>query len=438
MDPAAAVLTFACLQDHPTKEKIEVLKKASFFKPIAEVLNLFNKTGSFPTSPQALSLIYPPFQPMEVGGVSDLMVIIDRWRGVQFKSEVKTIIDEVSAGLADFSPEQVVEKLRKIQSPSLVRVPRSLKEKYEDTASRTRGILTFIPEIDDLILGVSKGTVAVIAGFTGSFKTTLAINMCYRNAYELGLRGAYWTTEVQKEWINMSMLTRHAASGVIPAPCDLPTYKHCVKAMLTKEQKEWLFGPVMEDLNSKTHLHFFDDEDMLENNEFSFDKVKARLEELDIDFFIMDLVNNVKYMGKDVDVNLVVRELTELSKSFRNSEGLSVIICAQINRDGWQKAVDEGGQYTLKCLAEYNELERSSSAVIALFSDEEMKDAGEIQFQLLKSRFSETLVTPHRIAIQPAYCVIGEAARVNTGGPSASSSTIMGANSANLLDAMFQ
>lgn len=87
---------------------------------------------------------------------------------------------------------------------------------------------------------------------------------------------------------------------------------------------------------------------------------------------------------------------------------LTNVVLAQTNRTGWQRAVKNNGRYTLTALSEANELERASSYVVTLFTNEDMKISKEASAQLLKSRYGQTIYEPINIFADPERYIVGE------------------------------
>jgi len=101
-----------------------------------------------------------------------------------------------------------------------------------------------------------------------------------------------------------------------------------------------------------------------------------------------------------------VREFAELAKNC-NGKRMAVILLSQANREGHKRAVNNKGKYDLQALAEFHELERSSSYVLSLFTDEEMRETNEVKVCLMKNRFGNIMDNPVTILTDPQYCVFG-------------------------------
>ena len=113
-----------------------------------------------------------------------------------------------------------------------------------------------------------------------------------------------------------------------------------------------------------------------------------------IDLVIVDYVQMFKF-AEDLTGRASEFEITNKWVNYFRGQALNflkskrqvhVTIAAQINRNGWLKAAKRDGEYDLTALAESNEIEKASSIIIALFSDERLKESKEVKFQILKNR----------------------------------------------------
>lgn len=131
-----------------------------------------------------------------------------------------------------------------------------------------------------------------------------------------------------------------------------------------------------------------------------------------INALYVDHVQLLKYYVGQSDgvqgVDRFVKTMTDVSVELAEADyDFRVIFLSQINRDSYKKALRRGGQYDLTAMAEYNELERSASYMVTLFSTDELKAVNEVRIQLLKHRLGATLEEPVSVFVDPGYSVIG-------------------------------
>ena len=255
--------------------------------------------------------------------------------------------------------------------------------------------------------------------------TTFALNIAHINAYYLGYNIAYISLETPKEDMNWNLLSCH--SFIQDAPgfgkynfVGHDKMRHCT---MTPEEEDFIFNVVEPDLKNdyigddgKTHkrgkIVILDESDF---NTFSFSEITSVLEKVDdeleghLDAVIVDYVQLCKFSGSgytadtNSQINAYVTFFRRLSQNFRkvvdasgkeDTKQLVMILLAQLNRGGWQKASRNNGKYDLTALADANELERGSYRIFTTYTTEEMKGRKSAQVQILKNRSGQTMYEP--------------------------------------------
>lgn len=293
---------------------------------------------------------------------------------------------------------------------------------YEEMKKRPGGMLTGIKEVDERIGGMNMGTVTTIAGFTSHFKSTWALNIAHRNAYNSGYNIVYISLETPKEDMNWNLLSRHSYETKFT---KFPYVGHdkMRKCKMSKEEEDFIFEEVDKDLKSpftdcngnvknRGRIVFLDESDF---TNFSFTEIDMVLNKVDeeleggLDALIVDYIQLCKFSGSGVtydansQINSYVTFFRRLSQSFGSGEHkkqIAVILLSQINRTTWARAKNNGGRYDLTCLADANELERGSHRVLTTFTNEEMKGRNAAQVQILKNRNGSTMYDPETVYAQ--------------------------------------
>lgn len=304
-----------------------------------------------------------------------------------------------------------------------------LKKIYEERANKPLGLKTYVREIDDKIGGLDPGTVNIIFGWTGSFKTTWALNIAYSNAVKNHYNIAYISLEVPKLDIMFNIISRHSFEPKFDKYPFIPHDK-IRKNLLSEEQKNYAFDVVWEDfLNSEGRLTILDETDF---KTFGFAEIRVRLEELDdkmlaetgygLDAVVWDHANLFKFSGAgernksqgDI-INDYISFIRKLSIAFRKDKKtgkfsqLCNIVVAQCNREGWKKADKVKGRYELTAISEANEIERAGYRIMSVYTNDDMKHTKEARVQLLKNRSGETIYEPIMMFVDPeAYVAGGE------------------------------
>lgn len=281
----------------------------------------------------------------------------------------------------------------------------------KDTSNKYK---TGLRPIDEKTGGISEGSVTIILGGTGSFKTMTTTNICY-SALNQKRNVAYMSFEVSKDNLYFSLISRHSVSG---------RFKHGLEyqKIRNKELRDIdiaLFNEIASDLNSDKFgkISIIDENDIEDYNIASF---RSTLKKVDnyfvnetgkgIDILVVDHAQLLKFNGDNkiddpyVVINYFVSWFRQQSISFLDTgRKISVIIVSQASRKGMEYADRNNGEFLLTQLAEANELERSASYVISVYANEDLRSSKQLQVQLIKSRNTELMLDPEVISIQPEY-----------------------------------
>jgi len=310
----------------------------------------------------------------------------------------------------------------------------SLYDQYKRRKNLPLGIETGIPEIDSVIGGIPKGHVATILAWTGSYKSTWAVNMLHHNSYKLGYNQLLISLEIPKEDIYWNLLSLHSS---LPKFSKYPHIPHdkIRKGELTQDEENYLFETIEPDLteNSKGRIFIYDESDFKSQ---SLGELRSLIDMADdqcgnqLDTVFYDHIGLFKYaetqqrnLGTGELINKYVSFIRQLSIRFRRNADnpqewrkLASVILVQANRDGWQRAAKNGGRYSLRAIAEANEVERASSLVFSIYTSEDMKLAKEALVSLIKSRYSQTIYEPVLVFADPVCYKIGEESQATLDG----------------------
>ena len=390
-----------------------------------------------------------------LGGVPTKELLIQQFPGYGFESAIPiqdtVLADNVSLFLSD-------KKNRKISSDllNLVSVIRTqgvndeAREKLLDLVSGTNvsedkdiedvmatleetydeqkvlgGISTGVEEIDSNISGLYPGTITTIMGYTGSYKTLFAVNISYV-AITQGKNVCYLSLEVPKDHLAYNLLSRHSNNSKFTK--KIPHFD-IKKHKLKEEDKDYLFNTIRKDfLELPGNAILLDESDIPAYTKAGLDKLFRKAEEdflsrtgRGIDLLIIDHAQLLKFNESGFSikdpyqiVNYYVSFFRQQTMNFLNSgREIATIILSQASREGYKAAAKHQGKYDLTALAEANELERASQSVIALYTDESLKNSKQAKIQLLKARDGSTMAEPETIFADPEYYLIGNADIVN-------------------------
>ena len=323
----------------------------------------------------------------------------------------------------------------------------SFRERYAKSIRDSTGLKTYIEQIDDQIGSITKGSVCTLAGFTGSFKTTWAVNMAVKNAIE-GKNIAYISLEVTKEQLEYSILSLFSNDSRFGNAGYAPIEHQKIRQNKLLEDELNFLCDVLEPEYRKAvepNLHILDESKFKTFSESEILDILYKLDDekpLDAVFFdhaglfaFKSPLYNSGNVG--VAINKYVSFIRQISICFRKkdgeSRGLASVLLAQTNRSGYREAaksfrklsmVNRPGDnknkglsilpegYSLTALSDANELERCSSVVLAVFANDDMKASKQAYVQMLKTRYGST-VSPIPVAIDPEVYRFGGDATID-------------------------
>lgn len=271
------------------------------------------------------------------------------------------------------------------------------------------GFMTGIREVDDATNGFQPGTIASICAFVSEGKSTCWASAIYNNVKK-GKRGALFSIEMAPEIVWMQLQSRflYQEHNIEIKASEL------VNGTLTDDKKRIV------DEHDDEFKEFFKgliilDESVLNKNNIKEPKLLKRLfKSIEssvgcLDFIVFDHVNQFDLMFKDMG-NTAIKTIQSACKTYINTEGNRVFcgFAVQTNREGWKRAKKRDGKYDLTAISDLNEVERSSTYVMFLFTSEDMRIVQETKCTLAKNRLGSLLVEPVTTAFNPSVLVVGD------------------------------
>ena len=315
----------------------------------------------------------------------------------------KKIKDE----LLQMDADNTEEKLDFVDTANLDETRAYMLREQEEV----KGIPFGITFVDEMYRGITPSSFNVIAGYTGSLKTTLAVNVCYIGM-TLGFNTLYLSLEVRKEDMMLNLMTLHSISSM-----NNPI-KRDEMAKLRHSNKE-KFNEIVESFYSLPgKIRILDESDIEEYSLSTFEdiinKCKKDFKEkynANLDHIVLDHAQLLKFDSNIKGINdpyMVVNHYTSYFRKKAARDGYAVTIVSQTSRGGYERATKHNGEYLLTGLAESNELERGATFVLALYSSDMLKASGQVQVQILKNRYGETMLEPQTVIARPEYYMVGE------------------------------
>lgn len=290
--------------------------------------------------------------------------------------------------------------------------PYNIEEKLKELHEKPEinGIKYGINFIDEIYPGTAPGSLTVIAGYTGSMKTTLAVNHCFTHMIE-GKNVLYFSLEVSEEDLILNLMSLYTMSYTAE-----PITRDKIKKMKNTEKEK--FDRIYTELMSLPGKIVIRDERTIgESSQKNYNSIIHKVDKdfkentsRGLDLIVVDHAQLLKYDTNtkgNRDPYQILNMWTDFFRKYASRDNFAVIIVSQTSRGGFEYANRHGGQYLLTGLAEGNELERGATCVITLFSSDESKASGEISIQVLKNRYGPTMLEPQTVIVRPEYYMIG-------------------------------
>lgn len=298
----------------------------------------------------------------------------------------------------DFKTEAEITDTREIQAA---------KEEYEEREKNqlnTLGIYTGLDEIDDSMDGIKHTELMIVGAYTAQGKTTFSINVLYR-ALITGWDSLLVTLEMTLPEMRTMLYVLHTSSMCFWVGTKFEKlvgkmeYNDAINGRLSPELKEFYYA-AMDDLENndaygKLYIYQPDtsvttiEEITIKCLEINSElKTKGRM----LEFLVVDYI---RLLGVDprtgsrddrTNLNNIIKGLKRLCLTFNNGQGLRCLSPHQIKREGYERALGNGGIYLLSDLSDTSEIEKSADIVITLFMDDALRKSHMFKICGLKDR----------------------------------------------------
>lgn len=272
-----------------------------------------------------------------------------------------------------------------------------------------KGIDSGISEFESVTNGFQGGTIASICAFTGHGKSTFAVSTVFKNVKN-GKKCIFLSLEMAPELIVQQFEARYMyeVKGLSITTQDLIFQKlssdieEQVKAYDKDFREEIMSNLIILDES------YISKQMMLNYKSFQklIDAFATRMGGLD--YLVIDHVGQFELMYPDCG-NKIIKQLQSFTKTYTDSRGTRpvTLFCVQTNRQGEQRARKRNGQYDMQAISDLNEVERSSTYIVFLYSSDDMKVVQECKLTLSKHRLGPVLTEPVVTTFNPAVCTVG-------------------------------
>lgn len=254
------------------------------------------------------------------------------------------------------------------------------------------GILTGYSKIDAAIDAIQPGQLIVLAGASGEGKSWMAANIAVNVACGQHKNVVIITAETLRQQYRRRLYVCHSNNPKFGYPLEFEKAKN---GSFTEEEEEQ-FRMVVKDFTSGDYGHI---EVSQISNGTTISDITIYLEKLNlsmpIDLVILDYLTLFRPTRRNSSQNqredavALFKEAKNLAITFNNGNGIPVLTLHQISNQARDAVKFEPGKYyTLSSLADSSEAGKSADVAMALLRTEEMLEAHELGFGILKSRDS--------------------------------------------------
>ena len=297
-------------------------------------------------------------------------------------NDASVLLDSAEQKIFDIRRGKNMQGLRKI-SESIIDTFDRLDVLNSDDSSLFQGIPTGISDLDDVITGLNRSDLILLAARPGMGKTSFALNIAKHVSSKEKMKVAFFSLEMTREQLTSRLLSTEAmVSGV-----KLRTGK--------LQEDEWLRLIEAGDILSKTELYLDDTPGI------TVPEMKAKLRRLKgVDLVIIDylqLMSSAKRIDNRVqEISEVTRNLKIMAKEIN----VPVITLSQLSRASEQRAEHRP---MLSDLRDSGSIEQDADIVLFLYRDDYYKDGDNIDENydknsaeciVAKNRHGETKAVP--------------------------------------------
>lgn len=254
----------------------------------------------------------------------------------------------------------------------------------KNNPSARYGLTTGYKALDDAFKGGRKKELYLLLGWTGSGKSIFTVNYFYNVTHVLRRDAVFYSLEMPEEYVMAMLCAIHSASekfdAIRPGPNPLRV-TDITEAMLSPEEEKFYKDIVLKDL--LTNPNYGNLIIRYPGDTFTFDYMRddmAQLgKELDLEMFGVDhpqLIRPEKGNRQPHGefMNEVMKDLKQVCMTWKNGDGIFGFCPYQASRNGFTKAMKNGGFYDLTDASYSNEAERSADGFWSIWRDPGMSD----------------------------------------------------------------
>ena len=392
------------------------MSKLAFINPkdknIAEYCLQCAEHGNYPSADYFANIYEQPKTVLKTEAeiVLHYKELVDFFARQQIQRDVTTSINETS------SAADLLARLTKLVNEAESATDEEFNlddcvpELYGDVdRPLDNGLMTGIEDLDEVTNGFQRGTVASICGFTGHGKSTACNSTAYYNVAN-GKKGLILSIELPPDMVWKQFETRYMFERDLGV--DVHNMEHHTLDESVGKQVISLEPDFKRDV--VPNLLVIDESKISKRIMTDYRKInklfKAAERKLGgLDFVIVDHVGQLELLYPEMG-NIILKQLTSAAKTFKTEKGEKIVMiwAVQCNREGNRRAIRREGQYDLQAIADLNEVERSSSYCVFLYTSDAMKITQETKVSMLKNRLGVPIPVPFVTSFTPSVVMVGK------------------------------
>ena len=335
----------------------------------------------------------------------------ERQTEAAFRSGLKILAtpetDEGDPGGAEAARQVTMERLASIGRVQSDRAPEGnvrteaseiLKEyeslKLARLSGTSSGLQFGIPSLDALLGGLQPGELDLIAGYSGSGKSNLAVQLAWNVVVNQGLNVVFLTTETLRPQVRRRIIARHSCLPKFGLARGINNRD--LKRGDLNPSEEAAFQAVVGDFQSNPNYGVFHLAQVPRGA--TLDLTEAHLERLSgkfpVDLVVMDYLalwkSGRKRSSDREELSGIIKAAKEIAGTHKGGKGTTVVSPWQVNRSSAEEA-RRTGHYTSAATAETAEATNTADILVSVLA---MTDAAqrdmELRVQALKNRDGET------------------------------------------------
>lgn len=351
----------------------------------------------------------------------DIMYWINFCYETKTKENMKILAENIKSNMNSITINDIVTASNKIlekSNPKVINDEYDDLEKYLENKEKEIQLTTGIKALNDEGFQLTKGKICSVFAYTGSFKTMFCTNVAF-DILRKCANVVYISLEIDKKDMYFNFLSRYSYYN---STSNQISHSDIKSGNLTKEEKDYLFNELHPDFGEcyKKHLIIYDEKDITTNTYEVFNSLLSKAENQfikttgnGVDLIIVDHINLLKFGGERIqnDYSAVNHWMSYFRKNaidfLSKGKQVAILCAAQSSREGFKEATKHKGKYSLTSIAEGNEIERSSSYVLSIYTSDNDRKNNKTQMQILKSRDATHNDDLIEILIDPKYYAFG-------------------------------